>query len=285
MAYHVGVHALEARAGISPLGRFWLAVGHSLDAHLPYARLHAAGIRRARDKASSSDIERSVADWLRTDLCPAVQSGRLAISVEGWIRAYNAYNQSGPRVVRTQAELVSDSGTVPTYVVRRELLDTKVDPEPCKVSTFAILEVLFNSAAARSRTGTAGTMLTVSGVARSVGAQHSAAAEVAEVFENRGAVSIPELAKQLGSGQRTLERKLRSEGGSAETIRLSVRMTRATELLASALTLTEIAHVTGFSDSAHMARAFKRACGIAPSVLKQSIHDGGGTANSRSSIR
>lgn len=52
---------------------------------------------------------------------------------------------------------------------------------------------------------------------------------------------IAELARKLGCHQRSLERKLKAEGLTAESLRQAVRMIRATDRLGSSDSLTTIA--------------------------------------------
>jgi AraC-like DNA-binding protein len=72
----------------------------------------------------------------------------------------------------------------------------------------------------------------------------------------------------IGCHQRTLERRLREEGLTAETIRMATRLIRATKRLRSSDSLTAIAMEVGFSDQAQMTRAFRFSCGMTPSLLR-----------------
>lgn len=69
--------------------------------------------------------------------------------------------------------------------------------------------------------------------------------------------------------QRSLERKLRAEGLTAEALRQAVRMVRATDRLGSDDSLTTIAIEEGFSDLSHMTRSFKTSAGMQPSLLRR----------------
>lgn len=106
-------------------------------------------------------------------------------------------------------------------------------------------------------------------VARHLGVEHSTAAEVALVFEGEGHVSIVEVAALLGVHQRTLERRLRSVGLTADALRQAARLMRATNRLAQTDSLTTIAADEGFADLAHMTRAFRASCGMPPSLLRK----------------
>ncbi|WP_437670741.1 helix-turn-helix transcriptional regulator [Sorangium sp. So ce131] len=68
---------------------------------------------------------------------------------------------------------------------------------------------------------------------------------------------------------RTLQRRLAAHGTTASALARRVRMRDATVAIASSLRpLTEIAHAYGFSDAAHLAREFRAASGMPPSVYR-----------------
>ena len=268
LSYHAVLHAMEARSGLSSIDRLWMAVRHSLDGHLPYARYHQAGLRRDRAKSSVSNIERSVVEWLATDINPSVQGVRLGSSLAMLIVGYNAYNASACVAVKTRVEAKNGGGET-RYVARRELIGTELDPESCKVGALAVFETLIRDMERRLRAGVVDGSLTISMVAQRLGVEWTASAEAAAVFERRGHISIPELARELGCGQRTLERQIKEEGGNAESIRSSARMVTATRMLSTNVSLTEVALSAGFSDSAHMSRSVKVASGLTPSVLRK----------------
>ena len=91
------------------------------------------------------------------------------------------------------------------------------------------------------------------------------------VFEAMGHVAVGEVARRLGCHQRTLERRLRQQGLTAEALRLASRLINATRRLGSEESLTTIAIDEGFSDLSHMTRAFRRSCGMAPSLCRSLI--------------
>jgi AraC family transcriptional regulator len=55
-----------------------------------------------------------------------------------------------------------------------------------------------------------------------------------------------------------------------KTYLLWLRLTRALEAFAGGTSLTEAAHASGFADSAHLSRTFRRMFGVAPSALRMS---------------
>lgn len=268
LAYHVVVRALEGRAGFDPVRRLWLSLRHVVDGHLPYERYRAAGFARAAERASISEVERWVLDWLSTDLNPAGQIGRVTRSARALVEGYNAYNNRACLGVRTTMSVSAAAGQR-RFEVKRDLLSTRVDPEPCKVGTLTVFDALLGQAA----DGSDGQRepLRASQVARILGVSSSATAQAAEVFEEEGALEVPALAKRLGCGARSLERKVREEGGTPEQIKIACRLVKAQGLLGGGMSLTQIALEAGFSDSAHMSRAYKASCGMSPSEMRLAI--------------
>jgi AraC-like DNA-binding protein len=271
LAYHVVVRALEGRAGLSPLRRLWSSIEHAIDGHLPYERYQAAGFARAGEGASSSEIERWVFETLATDLNPAGQIGKVTASVETLVDGYNTYNRRTCLGVRTTMSAPGDSREAKReFVYRRDMLSAKVDPEPCRLGSLTVFRSLVSQAANR-KSNAARTPTRATEVAKVLGAQHSATAQVAEVFESEGAIDIRRVAARLGCSVRTLERRLRDEGGTAEQVRMACRLVKTQELMAGDLSLTQVAFEAGFSDSAHLSRVFKAATGITPSEYRGAV--------------
>ena len=80
-----------------------------------------------------------------------------------------------------------------------------------------------------------------------------------------GAPNIDHTAGLTGNSVRSLQRQLAKQGLSYRDLLNQVRMEKATGLLRrSDETITEIAHVLGYSDPSHFARAFKRSTGFSP---------------------
>ncbi|ODA66135.1 HTH-type transcriptional activator RhaS [Methyloligella halotolerans] len=80
-----------------------------------------------------------------------------------------------------------------------------------------------------------------------------------------GHVSIESAARSINTSVRTLQRELHREGTDFRSISNAMRTKRACELLRQTdASITEIATALGYSDSAHFARAFRHATGMAP---------------------
>lgn len=89
--------------------------------------------------------------------------------------------------------------------------------------------------------------------------------EVARQHLDHGEVSIDTMARSLGIGVRTLQRKLETEGIHYRQIVNNVRASRAKELLSlHSETVSTIASTLGYETANNFSRAFKRSTGISP---------------------
>ena len=90
------------------------------------------------------------------------------------------------------------------------------------------------------------------------------------LLHNPGALpSMPAVADELHIDPRTLRRRLAGEGTSFRALLDEVRRKRAIELLASELSVEEIAGQLGYAETANFTHAFKRWEGVAPSYFRQ----------------
>lgn len=85
----------------------------------------------------------------------------------------------------------------------------------------------------------------------------------------QGAPSLNDIARALGTSDRTLQRRLTEEGGSFRDVVEGVRERLARRYLGDhALGLGEIAYRLGYTDVSAFLRAFKRWTGMTPSQLR-----------------
>jgi AraC-like DNA-binding protein len=82
--------------------------------------------------------------------------------------------------------------------------------------------------------------------------------------------SLEDLSAGFNVTSRTLRRQLTAEGVSYRELVDDVRSTQALELLADGQSVADVAHQTGFADSASFIRAFKRWTGQTPGNLASS---------------
>ena len=83
--------------------------------------------------------------------------------------------------------------------------------------------------------------------------------------------SIIEVAKVLNTSERTLRRKLSSEGTSFQKILNEVRFQMAKEYLSTDLSIEQIAELVGYSEAANFSHAFKRWTNLSPNDYRRSL--------------
>lgn len=89
--------------------------------------------------------------------------------------------------------------------------------------------------------------------------------------KDRGFRTLPEVAKRLSLSPRTLKRRLAEQGLDFRTLLEEERHTRAIQLLATELSLEEIAERLGYSDVANFGRAFRRWTGTTPAARRREL--------------
>jgi AraC-like DNA-binding protein len=84
-----------------------------------------------------------------------------------------------------------------------------------------------------------------------------------------GLPSLPALAKRMGCGERTLQRGLAKEGTSLRTLVEEARRRRAESLVATDLTVAELAYQLGYGDAAAVQHALRRWFGANAGELRE----------------
>ena len=268
LAYHVVVNAMEARAGWTDQSRFASAVASVICGHHPHRRYREAGAARKREGAGEGVVEKLVGHWMPIDLNPAVQIVSNLRSEAAVIAAYNAYNAAVDLGVRTSIARPDGQGGL---VVRRDSFVDEPDPETCRLGSVMVVEAVMARVRRARESEAPPKRQSLSGVAEMLGLGSTAAGEACAAIESLGHVPVAELARALGCGQRTLERRLREQGVTADALRQAARLVAATGRLAEGVSLTEIAVDEGFCDLPHMAKAFRISCGMAPSLCRRMV--------------
>lgn len=269
-AYHVVVNALEARAGWTPAMRFASVIASTINCHLPYQRFHAAGIGRRREGMTEGVVDRMVREWLQFDANPGFQILTGLADIGNAVAASNAYLQAAPLGVRSALLLSSKGPRANGLSMQRSMQVSATDPSLCRAGVLVAFEAALEKVRSNAIAAQQPTVRQLSVFAQDLGVTSMAAAELAVVFEREGSIPIGQAARHLGCHQRTLGRRLREEGVTAEAVRQAARLLDATARLRSTASLTTIAVETGFSDLAHMSRAFRTSCGQSPSLLRAS---------------
>ena len=273
LAHYLVVRAMEERAGVDARTRFALAIRHAVAGHLPHRRYREAAAARARAGAGEGSVERSVADWVSTDLNPLVRSISSLRSHENALWAYNSYNLSAGLGARTSVDFVGPRPSSSVRLAKRERLASAEDPELCATGTLVALERALSNVsrnARRSDTRAPGVLE----VGRLLGVEQSASFHLAEALAAGGVADLRETARGLGSSPRSLQRRLAEEATSFEAVRAAVRIVAATDMLRGDAPLAEVAWSCGFSDLPHLARAMKASCGMTPGLVRAILRGG-----------
>ena len=231
-----------------------------------------ASLSRYGRSHTVTSLEAETEELLFTDLNPTTQTVRHLLHVPNVVFGYGIY-QGLPhlhpgfsseihRWIRHNGLVTPIEHPIETYC--RAPPDVE-QPHRAREAT-SILLTRVVSAVSRSRHTVMPTMLTE--VAQHLGVHHRASAQVAAVLESQLGADLNGICRLLGVSSRTLQRRLREEHTTFESLRSATRLTLAMEAIRRRQNLTEVAHGAGYADSAHFAHKFKQACGMPPSVAK-----------------
>lgn len=225
---------------------------------------HASYIARSRDArsrgAAHAPSDRRFGELVSLDANPVARLLAGARSEASLQLGWNAYNRKAPLAVDTEWTLEPEP-------LRRRLKSGVEDDGFRRDTIAACIEGLrlaaFKSSAQPERTLVA--------VWRALGERDRLVGDAIEGVYEDPAADVAVSAVRLGCSPRTLQRKLNDSGLSFSALRQAVRIDLAGMLMRAQAprSLTEIAQTAGFFDSAHLARAWQQACGIAPSVYLQ----------------
>ncbi|MBO6751452.1 MULTISPECIES: AraC family transcriptional regulator [Spongiibacter] len=107
---------------------------------------------------------------------------------------------------------------------------------------------------------------------RSLDSQTLTSRVLALLHRNTGELpSLDDIAARLNMSTATLQRRLKSEGASFQQLKDRFREDQARTLLASAMSIEQIADQLGYSDASNFAKAFKSWTGSSPSHYRQQL--------------
>ena len=281
-AYHSLARALETAAHTPLPARqlFAAAVGHALNGFVTTERFQQAGRLVGVKRHSESAIARIVTDALRIDLNPFFQCTVRAKTPHNALRVHQSLNQLADLPVRTEFGFDGEGALT---VRSRSASSSGDDPASCRDVHLIAMDIVLSSIVEPGAQTIADSEMPawggarlrppecVSGLAALLGLGTSVASEAALAFESDTAINVQDMARHLGCHSRTLQRELKASGVTAETLKRACMLSRATALLSTTMTLTDIAHEAGYADHAHMTRAFVTSCGLPPSILRQAF--------------
>lgn len=280
--------AIKSEAGWTPERRLAMAVHSATGGNTPYVEYFAAG-RRAVSRGISMDaIEDATREWMRSVFHPVytylLELGDRRAVVAGMV-AYNNRDLGGEWQAES-ARFASEFGgavssqdySSPPYwqlhlrdsdlqlVANRYCPDGFEDPLACQATSLALINYVVDES---RLTQGAEDQRCLSSAAVDLGAERSAIAEVAGLFESDRTMRADAVARRIGVGRRTLERELGAAGVSIGRVRLATMVIGAASQMVSGASLTTIAVDNGFSDLAHMSRTFKAFGGLSPNSLRK----------------
>ena len=268
LSFHIAPRALDLEREFSPRILFADSVRHVIDGHVgaePYYRISTKSVAR-RLKASA--LEQRMRELFALDFNPLICMTRQLNSELALFRAWNTYQQHVSLSVRTIIHGHSNE----QFTIARRQVSYDIDPPAAREAALCAIDIL-KGAAMRKReqrdaVGDVRARPSLSAMAATLGLQRSVAFEVTLCLEEMPGLNVAGVCRVLGCKRRTLERHCKGIGLTPVELKMACALIGATNSLWGGYSLTEIAAEHGFSDQAHMTRAFRRACGLPPSVLR-----------------
>ncbi len=267
LAFHIAPRALNLDRAFSPRHLFADSVRHVIDGHVaadPYYRIATKSTAVALNESA---LEQRMREVLAFDLNPMICVIRQLGSELALFKAWNTYQQHVSLAVKTIIHADSNEA----FRVDRRQVSYAVDPPAARNAGLCALDILRGVARSNRERGHVvddQSRWRLSRIATELGLQHTIVFEAALYFEENRGLNVTQLCRSLGCHRRTLERHFKDFGVTALTMKMACALAGATNSLWGTSSLTEIAFDQGFSDQAHMTRAFRHACGLSPSLLR-----------------
>jgi AraC-like DNA-binding protein len=270
LSFHIAPRALNLDRAFSPRHLFADSVRHVIDGHVasdPYYRIATNSTAVALNESA---LERRMRELFALDLNPLICMTRQLGSELALFRAWNTYQKHVSLAVRTVIHGTSNE----SFRVDRRQIFYAIDPPAARSAGLCAIDILRGAARSNRERGHVAddpAKWRLSRIAADLGLQHTVVFEAALYFEEDHGLNVTQLCRTLGCHKRTLERHFKDFGLTAENLKMASALAGATNSLWGTSSLTEIAFEHGFSDQAHMTRAFRHACGMPPSVLRRLV--------------
>lgn len=267
-AFHIAPRALDLQRAFSPRNLFADTVRHVIDGHVAGDRYYEIATHGSAVALNECALEGRMRQLFALDLNPLISMTRQLRSESGLFRAWNTYQKNVSLAVRTEIR----GGPHVSLRVARHQVAYDFDPPAARNAGLCAIDILADAARKNRKWDHVvgeGVGLNLSGIAAELGLQRTAIFDVSRCFEEFPGENVAALSRRLGVHRRTLERQFREFGLTVVNLKMANALVGATNSLWQSVSLTEIAYGHGFSDQAHMTRAFRRACGLSPSVLRK----------------
>jgi len=268
LSFHIAPRALDLEREFSPKILFTDAVRHVIDGHVgaePYYRISTKSAARS---LKASTLEQRMRELFALDLNPLICMTRQLNSELALFKAWNIYQQHVSLSVRTIIHEQSNE----LFTIQRRQVSYDIDPPAARDAALCAIDILKNAARCKreqTQEDNRQETRTLSEIAALLGLQRTVVFEAALCFEEIRGLNVSGLCRAMGFHRRTLERHFKEVGVTALELKMACALTGATNSLWGRTPLAEIAVEHGFSDQAHMTRAFRHACGLPPSVLRR----------------
>jgi len=267
LAFHIAPRALNLARDFSPPYLFADSVRHVIDGHVAGDRYYEIATTGAAVKLNESALEQRMRQLFALDLNPLIAMTRQLDSEFSLFRAWNTYQAHVALAVRT----VIHGSSNESFSVDRWQVAYASDPPAARNAGLCAIDILGAAARSNRERGHVAEdqgRSRLSRIAAELGLQHTAVYEASLCFEENPGLNVAGLCRMQGGHRRTLERYFKNCGLTIGNLKMASALVGATNDIWSASSLTEIAFAHGFSDQAHMSRAFRHACGLSPSVLR-----------------
>lgn len=266
-AFHIAPRALDLDRDFSPRNLFADSIRHVIDGHVAADRYYQISTKSAAVALDESSLERRMRELFALDLNPLISMTRRLDSELALFKAWNTYQKHVSLAVCTTIHGSPNE----SFKVDRQQVSYAIDPPAARNAGLCAIDILTGAARSNRERGHMvddQAKWRLSRIATELGLQHTVVSEVALCFEENRDLNVAGLCRTLGCNRRTLERHIKHFGVTALDMKMACALAGATNSLWGTSSLTEIAYEHGFSDQAHMTRAFRHACGLPPSVLR-----------------
>lgn len=267
LSYHIAPRALNLDREFSPAIMFADSVRHVVNGHVGADQYYKVCTTSSVLDMSENALEHRMRELFAIDLNPLIAMTRRLGSELLLFRAWNVWQKYTHLAVNT----IVQGNSPDSFNIKRESVSYPFDPPSARDAALCAFDILTGTARSRRVHGAEAfrqQQTRLSDIARMLGISDSAVLEAVLCLEELRGLNVVGLCRSLGCHPRTLERHLKAAGLAAVDLKMACALVGATNMLWGSSSLTEIAYENGFSDQAHMTRAFTKACCIPPSVLR-----------------
>lgn len=266
-SYHIAPRALNLDREFSPTILFADSVRCVTNGHVPADHYYKISTTSAVRGLKENTLEQRMRELFAVDLNPLIAMTRQLDSELLFFKAWNTWQ----KYTRLAVSTIIHGHSNDSFEIKREKVSYQSDPPAARDAALCAFDILTDAARrkrGRSAEGSSEPGRRLSDIASTLGVRDSAVQETVLCLEEMRGLNVAGLCQSLGCHPRTLERHLKAAGLSAIDLKTACALIGATNSLWGASSLTEIAFENAFSDQAHMTRAFRKACGLPPSVLR-----------------